>query len=800
MFMASSLAGCDCGSSAGTPGACTTAADCASGERCLDSRCVPGTADGGGADGGAGDAGGAGVDACVAASVCGAACCGAGELCLGAARCVRDHGSCASDADCSDDSYCEPGVSRCVPYDSGHTHSDTCRVTLRPGVFRTRVQCEWTGPPPGDAYATYVNASSLPLVVDFRMGATPGDEQHPSIVVVTGPADGGTAIIRVLDGTTCAQQATLADYSVIQGSAPAVADIDGDGRPEVIATLQAGGVAAWTWDTTAGAFRVLWRSTDTTVAAHSYSVTIADIDDDDSPDIVVGAVVYRADGTLRTAAIGQGDAHCSGGYITPGVVADVDLDGRLELALGSGVYEWSMATSGWMREAYSTGAGLAGAAAVADFGDFAGAAGDAPGRPEIAVIASGRGVLLSVGGDVVFGPVAFPGVGDGGNPTIADFDGDGRPEFATAGYSSYTVFDPDCLAGATRGGACSTGRTDGILWTRPIQENSCAIMGSTVFDFEADGAAEAVYADECFARVFDGRDGRVVWSRSRSSATWIEGPTVADTDGDFHAEMVMTSTDQYRPSCPAVDTIDPGMGCAADADCPGAAPRCAGGLCRCAADADCGDAELGCRAPIDGTDAMGNVCRALFAYGHGVRVYAETEDRWAGSRTIWNQHAYSVTNVNDDGTVPRGSAVRRNWEVPGLDNFRQNVLGDVASSAASDVTVSGVSFGRDCSAAMPALELVASVCNRGLLGVPAGFAVAFYDGDPTAGGTEVCRTATTRALMSAECETVMCTWAMPPIAMSLDVRIVADADGDVAECIEENNRATLAARCPPPLE
>jgi hypothetical protein len=35
-----------------------------------------------------------------------------------------------------------------------------------------------------------------------------------------------------------------------------------------------------------------------------------------------------------------------------------------------------------------------------------------------------------------------------------------------------------------------------------------------------------------------------------------------------------------------------------------------------------------------------------------VRVFHDSQDRWVPARRIWNQHAYHVTNVREDGTLP----------------------------------------------------------------------------------------------------------------------------------------------------
>jgi hypothetical protein len=103
-------------------------------------------------------------------------------------------------------------------------------------------------------------------------------------------------------------------------------------------------------------------------------------------------------------------------------------------------------------------------------------------------------------------------------PTIADFDGDGRVEFASAGATAYNVFDPDCR-GTPDPQFCPSLTTTGVAWSQPSQDLSSNVTGSSVFGFDGDGRAEIVYGDECFTRVYDGRTGTVYYSRYRTSCT-----------------------------------------------------------------------------------------------------------------------------------------------------------------------------------------------------------------------------------------------------------------------------------------
>ena len=62
------------------------------------------------------------------------------------------------------------------------------------------------------------------------------------------------------------------------------------------------------------------------------------------------------------------------------------------------------------------------------------------------------------------------------------------------------------------------------------------------------------------------------------------------------------------------------------------------------------------------------VSDAFYGGKVGIQVYGDLNDTWVNTRKIWNQHAYHITNVNDDGTIPQFMA--KNWER--YNSFRQN--------------------------------------------------------------------------------------------------------------------------------
>ncbi|HEY3354687.1 MAG TPA: VCBS repeat-containing protein, partial [Polyangia bacterium] len=290
--------GCDCGGS--TPGAT------------CDGPCQ--TRDGG-------------PDAC--AVVCGGACCGAGEVCL-ADQCVADQRPCSSDEECQNDTCCLAGT--CEPYGPGKPCGETnpaCTKGLKIGIFAPVVKCEWTGPPAGDLYPQHRNVLGTPAVIDFHFAGAAG---RPSLVFVSYNGDDTGmescsdvdptrfGVIRVVDGRDCTQQYTIAAPRVLGAAPVAVADLDNDGRAEIVAMRVGGGVVAFRYDAATDRFKEAWSPT----VYSDYGTgmcwwsgpSIHDVNDDGAPEILIGGAVWDATGHLQGGPFDCGDLDAATAYCT----------------------------------------------------------------------------------------------------------------------------------------------------------------------------------------------------------------------------------------------------------------------------------------------------------------------------------------------------------------------------------------------------------------------------------------------------------------------------------------------------
>lgn len=704
----------------------------------------------------------------------------------------EDAATCGTEGICQNDSHCVSDV--CTAWGPG-AFDPSCHRGGVAGTIRPALQCSWSGPPAGDGAPNSLNVDHTPIVANLRIETDPDAAPRPSIIFITD--DGysesfagdvrqceSRGVLRVMDGATCETQAshTNEDERVAGQVAPAVADLDGDGRAEIVAAAADGGLLAFAWDPTARALVKVWHSTTSTGSVDVHrapcrwgGIQLADLDNDGMPEIVFDDAVWSHSGVFLSTI----PEYMQAGFVhggAPMVLADVDLDGEVELVSGEGTWRWNASSNQFEIESYfeeGPHTGLAGFAAVADFGDFPGFAGDAPGRPEVVSVMGGEVRLQTIAGALIVALGSYGSEWNGGPPTIADYDGDTKPEVGAAFGTAYAVFDP----------------IDGrMLWDMPSQDFSSRVTGSSVFDFNADGRAEVVYADECFTRIYDGPTGEVLFSQPRFSATWLENPVVADVDGDNAAEIVVASGSVETPCAPSpdycgpVDPIFKGLTCDAETDCPGGA--CSAGYCRCASNADCGG-SYSCEPPISGTPGSGNVCRARFDHCEaGVLVYRDARDRWAPSRDTWNQHAYFVTNIENDLSVESTSTMMCNWQDSTLNNFRQNVQDPFAILSAADLTVRNLVANCEDSNT----RISADVCNRGEALSDANVQIIFRQ----VGGDELCRLQTAEPIPGGTCRMFDCVAA---VRAEGAFEGVADPDGTIDECNEGNNLGEGLAHC-----
>jgi hypothetical protein len=645
-------------------------------------------------------------------------------------QCVTPGGECLDRTDCAEGEYCEYSLGEAV--DVGGGQGGQCAggsKQLKGKCLPSPPECpEGQEPPAGGPITCLSKCEFKPPAIDFEpvlKYAWGGVTAPPfSTDVMMAP------VVAQLDDDNCDGKITADDIpeilfstfsgggyfrpgtlhaiSIVNGqvvekltipdqvhgsSNIAVADLDGDGKPEIVACMAPapGGASccdAQAQDTGVVAFRadgsVLWKQTDTSKVHCGYDApAIADPDGTGKPVVMIGyTLLDGATGEVKTELL----PHSFGAKYHS--FADVDGDGKLDVVGG----QHALRVDGTKIWDISSGPGALPTYYPA-LGDF-----DKDGKAEVVLVGSlhrlylGRHDPASPSGFQVIrqgldinngiSTAAFCNAGSeygGGPPTVADFDGDGFPDVGIAGAVGYAVFSGKKLMDP------AIADKDTLLWFKETRDCSSAVTGSSVFDFNGDGRAEVLYSDEQHLWMYDGVTGtNLIPSTCNTTGTLWEYPLVADVDNDGQADIIVASN-AYGVTC-----------------------------------------------PDDGSKQA------------GIRIFGSKSGTWVRTRRVWNQHTYHVTNINEDNSVPLNE--KPNWQQPRLNNFRQNIQPEGEFSAPDLV----VSIAPKCSGEF---GLVATVRNVGQAAVPAGVLVDVFAGEPFA-PSPLGQLVTTKILYPAESESL----------------------------------------------
>lgn len=696
---------------------------------------------------------------------CGDGCCSAGMACSDALTCYPDIA-------CTEDDNCGSGkcgaAGRCVQW-TGEP-SPECRNDVQLAGVVPTVQCQWPGPSTPSALPESVQVMGTPMVVDFNLDGDP-NTSHPSIVFISHSGAFSSredTALRVIDGQDCSLLFTVpgglgettSDPYFITEVAPALGDLNRDGVADIIVAHQGAngpqsvrdGLAAYSL--AGGVVNELWSTTQPNTGDVS-GIALHDLDNDDVPEILTSKNVYNADGDpLFTLPTGAKEAP-----LVMNILGDPDV----ELITNQGVFNWDAANRTtidvrifennvdsplWTEAEKQPDMFVAVADLVTLSTQLSGGGADSV---EMVMVSVDGGIIVTKADGVSIHRVTGGDRQAGGPAVIADFDGDGRMEFASAGTARLTVYDLDCKPSLYDAESCAVdANSDAVLWSVPVRSNQTS---ASVFDFDGDGRAEVVYADQCFMRIYDGTNGTVLFSVARSSLTKFEYPIVADVDGDSFSELVTGSNDANQvvvDTCPSTDPQFPA---------------------------------------------------ARYEPTHGITVWADPLDLWAGSRPIWNQHTYNVNNVLDDGTIPSASELKNSWNPVvqgGPNTFRQNIQGVTGATVDKpDLTVAGFAE-FICYYEQQLVSVKVEMCNRGLKALAPGEATATLSRVPEQGTPVILAEAVEDdALAPGECANILVNLPYETGASGFNVMLSGDVRNQVDECAEQNNQGMIAnVYCP----
>lgn len=458
----------------------------------------------------------------------------------------------------------------------------------------------------------------------------------------------------------------------------------------------------------------------------SYGPAAGDIDNDGRVEIVTGSAQFID----RFLSVYGNDGllkwRVPTTRLAQPVLADLDGDGQVEILFGGAVFSAS------------------GQLLWEGRGDTMPIAVDLDLDGQLEVLASGN-AYESDGTEKWssgLGPGSF-----GGGYAIGNFDGDDYPEIVTKSNDSSIVL---------------LEHTGEIKWG-PVSIPGEGGGPPTIADMDGDGKPEIGVAGARFYTVFE-TDGSIKWSSpTQDLSSARTGSSVFDFEGDGKAEILYNDELFFR-------IYDGSTG-----DVLFEIPNPSGTLF-----------ENPIVVDVDNDNHAEIVLAAnnyRFKGVTGIRVFESSRDDWVATRNIWNQHAYHIDNINDDGTIPQFEAP--SWLTH--NTYRLNTFADRNALDEPDLTVSRLAV-VDHGPGQP-FSMHARYGNAGAIANGSGTAVRFYNGDPLSGGillgTQTLPVIQGRDFVDLQLDGIT------GISAGDEIFAVVDSENRSAECREDNNRMSI---------
>ncbi len=354
---------------------------------------------------------------------------------------------------------------------------------------------------------------------------------------------------------------------------------------------------------------------------------LGDIDGDGLPELVAvwnNGGIYRLkafehDGTTKWTNTTDG-GNADQFYRESGAIAlhDLDADGDVEIIFNHEVYDHE----GQLLFEYPN---------------------PAPGELEATTAADldGDGLLEVITGHSAWhadGSIDFdnfPTIPAQAIPQVGNLDDDPDPEiFLTSGTGLWVVEHTGAIK---YGPVTPTGVAPSayLVWQRP----------GTIHDFDGDERSDWASSSQSAYAVYQGPNASdVLWQVVVADVSGAAGGTAFDFLGDGIAEAMYADEQAFR--------IYDGLSGATLLEIPRGSPTIS---------------EYPVVADID-NDGSAEILVVSTSGQPALQAIRDTQDRWIQARRIWNQHAYYVTNVREDSTIPQHQVP--SWKA--FNTFRTN--------------------------------------------------------------------------------------------------------------------------------